>query len=436
MAIIGENFPQSREARKVELQRIKDGAHVSTVKIPGRGVSNVYRIPLEFLSYNPHNTRFLAEAKTLEKKLGRKLSDESPDDVGEIEHFLWKQNEDQNENTINSLIKETQLQPGVVTLDGVILSGNRRFRLLNEIARNRNRYSKDGVNLDGLQYFEAAILDDQLTEKDIVRYESYYQYGTENKVEYDPIQKYIAAHDQHKLGFTDKEIAENFMSITEGGKERKVKEWLEVFRLMDEYLEYIGEPGIYTALEGREEAFLNLRRTLNGFQNGRSGSGIWAFEEFDLDNLKLCYFQFIRLNVGTHDFRLFKDIFSKQDRWEVFSENSQRVIDENPLKSFDEYRREYEELDEAEVAKMRNRDYEAKVGKELKQLYGSENARITAEKVGETPMKTLEQIQQKLEKLESELTNNPDNETFDTAEFVDTIRDILSRVGKIKQQVD
>ena len=66
MAIIGENFPKTREARRAMLLEIKgqDNSVISTMKVPGHGVSKVYRIPLEYLSYNPYNTRFLAQAKT------------------------------------------------------------------------------------------------------------------------------------------------------------------------------------------------------------------------------------------------------------------------------------------------------------------------------------------------------------------------------------
>lgn len=165
MATIGDNFPQSREARKAKLLEIKQKPSISTMKVPGKGVKNVYRIPLEFLSYNPHNTRFLAQAKTLEKRFGCELSDENPEHVKEIEDFIWQQKKEKNESTITSLIEDGQLQPGVVTVDGILLSGNRRFRLLNEISRNPDKYNKPGVNLEGLQYFEAVILDEELSKK-------------------------------------------------------------------------------------------------------------------------------------------------------------------------------------------------------------------------------------------------------------------------------
>ena len=193
MPVINKDFPLSAAARKEHLNEIKNGTPISTVKVPGHGSLPVYKIPLQYLSYNPYNTRFLSQAKTWQKRLGRRLSNEQPEDVRKIEEFLWSYKKEKNESTINSLIREGQLQPGVVTVDGLILAGNRRFRLLNEIDRNPEKYHKNNANTDGLKFFEAAILDTVLSEKEIVRYESFYQYGAEDKVDYDPIQKYIAA---------------------------------------------------------------------------------------------------------------------------------------------------------------------------------------------------------------------------------------------------
>jgi hypothetical protein len=438
MAKIGENFPLSRAARKKYLDEVREGSPISTSKVPGKGLMPVFRIKLQYLSYNPYNTRFLAQAKTLERRFGCRLSDENSEHISIIEKFIWEEKKDVNENTINSLIKDGQLQPGVVTADGIILAGNRRFRLLNEIVRNPDKYGSSKSRIDGLDYFEAVILDDErLDEKDIVKYESFYQFGIEDKVDYNPIQKYIAANDQDAMGFTLKQIADNFMSLT-NGKEAEVKKWLEVYNLMDEYLAYIGEEGIYTALEGREEAFLSLRTTLRSFTRGRAAANIWAFDNMDLDDLKIVFFDYIRLSVPTHDFRLFKKIFSSENHWKKFRNNVGNVIEheKNLVDSFDAYRKKFHDLDEAEISKIRQNDYKSKVEKGLKRLYDNEDLRIKDEAAQELPLDILKTIQQKLSKLESDMDINGDNEAYESEEFLEAIRDIQKRVGRIKQKVD
>lgn len=426
MTVIGENFPLTREARKAQLKTIvEENNSVGTVKVPGHGRVNVYRIPLEYLSYNPYNTRFLAQAKTLEKRLGRPLSDERSDDIKEIESFLWKLKEDKNENTIDSLIKEGQLQPGVVTNDGIVLSGNRRFRLLNEISRNHSKYR--GHSLEGLQYFEAAILTEKLTDKQIRAYESFYQYGNEDKVEYDPIQKYIAAKEQQELGFELQDIANNFLSITDG-KVNIIKKWLSVYDLMTEYLEYIGEEGIYTALTNREEAFLNLYDTLKSLIKGKKGKEIWAFDELDLVDLKQRYFDYIRLGKSTHDFRYLIKVFSDKNRWETFNGKVTEAVMDSEIKSLDDYRQEHAELTESQISEIRQNDYAAVVGKQLDGLFGSEKAFFVSKEAEETPIKTIDAVLAKLSNLHTQLDANSNLDTFTSDDFNNRYSDLSKSV--------
>jgi hypothetical protein len=438
MAKIGENYPITRAARKSYLDEIKKGKSIGSSKVPGKGMMDVYRIPLQYLSYNSYNTRFLAQAKTLERRFGCKLSDENPEHIKAIEKFIWEEKKTQNESTINSMIKYGQLQPGVVTADGIILAGNRRYRLLNEISRNPDKYESSKNGIAELDYFEAVILDrEKLSEKEIIYYESFYQFEIEEKVEYNPIQKYLASHEQKEMGFTENQIANHFMSITKG-EDKVVKLWLEVYDYMEEYLKHIEEEGIYTALEGREEAFLSLRTTIKGFTKGKAGTNIWAFKNFDLDDLKIIFFDYIRLNAPTHDFRLFKDIFSDETHWKKFSDSESKIIgdENNRIESFDIYRKTYPDDDETTISKVRQGDYKDKVEVGLNKLYGHEKARIINEKTQEFPIDILKLIQQKLSKLESDMSSNRRNETYESDEFIDAICDIQKRVGRIKQKVD
>lgn len=436
MAIIGQDFPKTREARKSKLSDIiKGDEFISMVKVPGHGSRKVYRIPLEYLSYNPYNTRFLAQSKTLEKRYGRKLNDESPEDIKEIESFIWEMKKDINENTINSLIKEGQLTPGVVTNTGIILAGNRRFRLLNEIQRNYKKYSNPKVNLNGLEYFEAAILEEELTEKEIRKYESFYQYGNEDKVEYDPIQKYIAAKDQKELGYDEKAIAENFLTLTKGD-DNVVKKWLEVYVLMEDYLDYIGESSIYTALQHREEAFLNLHATLKKLNSGKTGAKLWAYSDIDVLNLQHRYYDYIRTNRPTHDFRDFIKIFSDKTRWDIFNSGVKSIIKDNELESFDEYRKENTDITESQISKVRENDYVEKCGDKLDKIFGHEKGVIINKKEEETPWIMLKSISEKLDKLQKVLDEDPNHTAFEEDDFLDKIREVMGKIGKIKQRID
>ena len=438
MPTINQDFPLSATARKEHLKAIIDDSKpISTVKVPGHGALSVYRIPLQFLSYNPYNTRFLSQARTWQQRLGRKLSNERAEDVEKIEDFLWTYKKDKNENTINSLITEGQLQPGVVTIDGLILAGNRRFRLLNEINRDPQKYNPNNLNIDGLKFFEAAIIDTVLGEKEIVRYESFYQYGAEDKVDYDPIQKYIAAKEQKDdYHFSLEEIAKNFAALTNGDI-KIVKRWLDVYDLMAEYLEYIEEPEIYTALTGNEESFLNLLDTIASLNRGRTKNESWDYKEFDIDDLKLRYFDYIRMGLSTHRFRIFKDIFLTKSRWDAFNANVRETVDSASaeIPSLDEYRSRFPEETEERISEIRNNDYKEKTKDELNQLYGAENAFIVSRTEDATPYKIAQQAYQKLEKLAALLENGTDRIT-DIDELLEKVKSIQKITGRIKMKLD
>ncbi|MBQ3367895.1 hypothetical protein IJG44_03220 [bacterium] len=437
MPTINNDFPLSADARKEHLKEIiRDSHPISSVKVPGHGPLPVYRIPLQFLSYNPYNTRFLSQAKTWQKRLGRRLSNERPEDVAKIEDFLWSYKKDKNENTIHSLINEGQLQPGVVTVDGLILAGNRRFRLLNEIDRNPKKYNPNNVNISGLKFFEAAIIDTVLTEKEIVRYESFYQYGAEDKVDYDPIQKYIAAKEQRDYDFSPEEIAKNFAALTNGDK-KIVDKWLDVYDLMAEYLDYIGEPEIYTALAETEESFLNLLATITSLARGRTQNANWDYDTMDIADLKLRYFDYIRMGKSTHDFRDFKKIFLNKSRWKNFNAEVQELIDKvsEEIPTIDEYRKNYPEETEDWILKVRSTDYRNKTEKKLDKLFGEEKSYILSKEEEETPLKTAQKAYQKLEKLLTLIDAGLDS-SVNFEELLNKVKDIQKIIGKIKQIID
>lgn len=68
--------------------------------------------------------------------------------------------------------------------------------------------------------------------------------GEDDKLDYNPIEKYLKCKELKHLGFTEKQIAE-FMSE----KESQIKQWLEILTLMEEYLQEYDYDGIYTRLE-------------------------------------------------------------------------------------------------------------------------------------------------------------------------------------------
>ena len=282
-----------------------------------------YNIPLDLLVYNPYNGRIGSVVKSYEKQNHRTIDNENPEDILLIEKFLWDSKPEANKKTRDSLLIEHQEKFGIITAEGVIIDGNRRASLLNNIRKDN---SIDPLKKQHCNYFLTIILPIDADKKEILRLETTYQMGEDAKVDYNPIEKYLKCKDLEEAGFTTKEIA-RFMGEN---NDTNVKMYLEVLKLMDEYLENYGYTGMYTVLPGKnEDSFQKLNSALKGYKAGNV-SCMWDFDpEEDTTNLKLIAFDYIRAGFDQTDFR---DIIRKptaktpaasffgcKDIWEGFS---------------------------------------------------------------------------------------------------------------------
>jgi hypothetical protein len=350
-------MPYQPEVRKEKISEITKGKPVRTgERLFGGGRKDVYAVPLEYLTYNPKNTRFLAEAKTFEADEGRTLDISDPRDFAKIEDFIWKYRQERNESTIKSLLQNGQQKPGIVTRDGIVLSGNRRLRLLNEIRRNPAQYQRQNPErFEELSKFEAIVLDESdMTPEKIISMETYYQYGEDEKVDYNPIQLYLSANQQkNELGLQVEQIASNFKV-----SKAKVHTWLEVYNLMVEYLDYTGQKNRFIALDELEDPFLSLNRTLKKLANG-SAQVNWAYDEVDIEDMKLVYFDYLYAQEkGEKKYRDLLDFFNDKKEWEAIKTAQGRLgTPTDELKPLSDYEKENPDLSPEKVIEKRRSDF-------------------------------------------------------------------------------
>lgn len=295
----------------------------------------VYNIPLSYLLYNKYNGRILSRTKSLEKQK-QEIKLETDEGRNLIENLLWESKVDRNKKTLASIKDFGQQKVGIITKDGVIIDGNRRAMLLNKIDRTG--------------YFKAIVLPVTLEENpiEIERLETTYQMGEDEKLRYNPIEKYLKAKQifdklAAKLKDTDaiKSIAE-WMDQTEG----EIKNYLDTMAVMDEYLEYWEYDGIYTQLDKKEDQFLSLSKWLNTFYGASSKKADWAYTDNDVDELKAIAFDFIRLRGGSEqenfdgkEFRNLaegnndKHFFGNKEIWESFSSKHNEILRKLPKES-------------------------------------------------------------------------------------------------------
>lgn len=338
------------EERKIKIKEISEGTPVATgTKLKYQGEIrefNVYKIPLEFLAYNVENGRISSLVKSYRREHGN-LDMSKGDDAHKVAQFLFESSEDRNKKTMRDLAQNGQLGTGIITMDGVIVDGNRRASLLRKITESREF---DQTTKDRCSYFLARILPEDADEKEILRLETSFQMGADSKVDYNPIEKYLHTRDMYDKSFSIDQIAE-YMGLSSS---KEVLLNLEIMELIDSYLDTYGYTGIYTRLpRGCEDDFLKLNIALKKIRGGKI-SWIQSDELDEVENdLRLICFDFIRLEEkGDFDFRMLAS-----------TSNSNFLADENTWHAFVKsyYENEATEEEDAEdVLAKANSDEEAK----------------------------------------------------------------------------
>jgi len=350
---------------------------------------SVYEIDLEYLVYNAYNHRIGSFVKSYEKQIGRTLDASNEGDAKVIEKFLWDSNVPSNKETKKSLTDKKQLEYGIVTRDGVVIDGNRRVMLIKQIAEEKKEKP---------MYFLAVILEETLDQnpKEIMRLETTYQMGEDVKVDYNAIEKYLTCKDLQSYGFGEEEIGKMM-----GETKTKVKEYLEILELMDDYLDKLGYSGFYTRLDKTEGAFVDLSRYLKRYKDKKSGMASWNYDDSDVSDLKLIYYDYIQFmynkkkkredeeegifgSEDSKDYRIIgkpskrESIFcSNEQIWSDFRDKHSSLID--PIREefqagkycIDSLRKEHPNLNVIDLLKQRDQTWAEKVSSTLKGNLGT-----------------------------------------------------------------
>lgn len=350
--------------RKEKLTELKqNNIYIAMTGIPLRyrgetRTENVYKIPLDYLIYNKYNGRIGSDVLSYEKQNGE-LNAEIKHDRDIIEDFLYQSKEERNKITMTSLLENGQQRYGIVTSDGIIVDGNRRAMLLNRLFYRREQLGFSYKEVEKCQYFLAIILPDDANERDIQQLETIYQMGEDDKLDYNPIEKYLKCKELKRLGFSEEDIA-SFMSE----KPNQITEWLRILMLMEEYLQEYGYDGIYTRLEKTEGPFVDLARYLDSYE--KRGANVrnvdWDYTSSDISDLKLVCFDYIRARYEDKEFRDIAktgrdgSIFFYKDLWMAFLENHQENI---PLdqETVEELRQSHPGEDLSKLLRSRDNDW-------------------------------------------------------------------------------
>lgn len=323
-----------KEVRIKKIQDITDSdANImGRIEIPWKDdlvSQNVYKIPLDYLVYNKYNGRILSRTKSLERQ-NKNIDAESNTGKKLLERLLWDSRPDRNAKTLISLnTAGGQQKPGIITKDGIIIDGNRRAMLLGKTEK--------------YDHFKAVVLPVTLDENplEIERLETTYQMGEDEKLGYNPIEKYLKAKGlyltlaKRPYSFLAKDIDKSAVKkIADwmGETESTVQDYLDVMETMDGYLEYLEYDGIYTQLDGREGQFVDFTRWIHRYHGENSSAAFSNYREDDVDDLKAIVYDYIRIKYEGKKLRYIAQgqrpnhFFGNQDIWNSFKDQHFKIV--------------------------------------------------------------------------------------------------------------
>ena len=388
--------------RKEVLKNVQNGTPFATgYQLLYRGILkpfDVWEIPMEALIYNQYNGRIGSVVKSYEKQ-SHTLNPEQDSDIALIEKFLWDSKKDANKNTMDSLRKTGQIRFGIVSSDGVIIDGNRRASLMNKIRKDVHSTQEEK---DRCNYFKAVILPENATKRDILQLETSFQMGEDEKVDYNPIEKYLKCKDLEDAGFTRDEIA-SFMGITK----KEVDQDLEILDLMDQYLAFYEYDGIYTMAEGHEDSFQKLNIALKQYQSGVAN--MWDYTAQDINDMLGVAFAYIRLNLPQNDIRdIFRkptqnnsSIFGSKERWNRFFDHHQEVISSFTEKPVEDYVRDASGADITPCLQARDADWRKKMTSSLTETFKKAQDEIDSQLSSNAPIVLISKANSALESIDS-----------------------------------
>lgn len=209
------------------------------VKLTVDGITSnypVYRVRLGNLYFNDQNDRIATWISQYKAEHGEDSL--SRDDLihynDVIQEFIEKSNPERIRQTQENIKLLNQQKYGVVLNDGRIIDGNRRYTCL----RNLSKES------DNFNYFETVILekDFEHSAKQIKMLELQIQIGSEERVDYDPIDRLVGIYrDIEDNGL----LTEEEYARSTNQKVSFVRKELNIARLVVEFLEAIKAPKQY-----------------------------------------------------------------------------------------------------------------------------------------------------------------------------------------------
>lgn len=238
----------------------------------------VYNIRRDMLVLNPNNGRFKAELNIIEeerKKSGQspELNPDDPEDSKIIQEMIkgeYPPSQDRKgafNNLLENILEISQNTPsngqevpGLITHEGVLVNGNRRWVVMEELSKRKN--------VKPLKYntLLVARLPKGVSKYDLWKNEAKEQISQESREEYDYVNSALEIKRGYDLllekGVKEKAAKIEIKNTLYGKRVKDVEEYIDFKEFTDMVLDAIGKSGQYTYVQdqGNRKGFVTILR--------------------------------------------------------------------------------------------------------------------------------------------------------------------------------
>lgn len=231
--------------RLVEAQEKRRDKHTYTVRWKDEDIHpTVIRVDVSFLCYRLESGRTRRkQIEYLEKNPNAPrdlFGDPESGETQKAQHQILLKMIDER-GLRSDIIRDGQRDPAIIIYDGYVLNGNRRLAALRD---------------ENIQFMDCVVLPEEATRRDLYELELDLQMSEETKAEYNWVDELLHMRYGIDILGEDELIVAKKMRIGKKDVEHK----LNILRLVDIYLVWLGKKGQYHIVEEHRQVFSDLEK--------------------------------------------------------------------------------------------------------------------------------------------------------------------------------
>ena len=403
----------------------------------------VYELPRTLLRLNPENGRFKAELDIIreERKSAGKSLELNPDDdedektIRDMIRGVYPKNAERANaykklyDNIYEVAQKTgtngQEVPGLITFDGILVNGNRRDTVMEDLAETTKKQKGEPLKYHSIR---VGILDKGVSTYDLWKNEAKEQISQESREEYDYVNSALEIKRGYELlrkkGLSDKKAKDEISKTLYGRSPKDVEGYIDFLKIADLFLKQIGKKEQYRYIQesGAGSGEKGIVTILQEVAKQRSKYDKAGWSAVDLAKWfkavsLFCVLSKIKhtvtvrgkkqkLTFGHRDFRLFqrKAMATEDTRSKVLDDpvlskvNMKKPSPEDALSFYNAINRSqgYFDIQEAIsdpfVLLEKARDSLSKVSQDLNSSHKSEMVKLIQEKKGEQFIRDIKSL--------------------------------------------